>query len=435
MLRPITVLLGVCLVALTLAIILTLRLAPALNHGDLLATVGWRVTMTDTTYRFTITDLERSLNLAREYAIGSNGGLVFAPTGERVMIPHGDGVSLLDLQSGLMSRTPPTSLPRLNNSMWATDGQTFMLVAGEQALSATDPLPRAEITLIDAETGTTRNLSEGVLNAVLSPSGAYVLTTQDDGLYVVDLNTDETWQAQALPDGGRYLNFIWSVEGDRLAVVRSLNMETDLFVLDVESREMRNLTADITERPVIVNWSPNGEQIALTAGLMSERVLYMIDFESGATEHIATADQNGLDQLWGVIWRPDSQSYVIQTGAIGWVDTGQPTARLYWRDSDGTLTQITDYGDGAQWSADGRYILYRTSRPSPRLGVFDTRTGTASHQQTRTGIGFIQPQWTSDSRHVIFNDLNRLYQWDIVTNTVTEITPNPFGVIIYALYE
>ena len=435
MFRPTIALIGVFTTLTTALLLITVALGPSLPSGDVLMTASWRVTLSDTQYLFTVTDLDRDITVERPLE-GGGSNLAFSPTGERVMIPQGDGISVIDMQSGDFIRTPSTASPQLIGSGWSSDGNRYMMIAGEQALNlnpniSTD-IPEASILVLDVDSQQTTTLEETALTARFSPAGTHVMLIADDELVIAEVDTGDTWTATTREETARFQNFIWSPGGAYLAFSRSLDAETDLLLLDIATREITNLTADITERVESVHWSPAGTHIALIAGLLGERVLYLIDVTDGTTEQIVTTAE--IPQLWDVIWSPDNRNFAIQTGIETRVDNGIEATQVHAY-YDGALTLVTAFADDALWSADGRYLLYRTSQPTARLGLLDLQTGARQHIETRGGASLVHAAWGSNTNQVLFNEFGGIFRWDLRTNTVEDISPHPFGIILYTVYD
>jgi Tol biopolymer transport system component len=160
-------------------------------------------------------------------------------------------------------------------------------------------------------------------------------------------------------------NPTWAPDGNAIAFTGMSRGLTDLWILDVASGQVRQLTndpfADLTPA-----WSPDGKRIAFATDRFSSRLetidigtyrLALIDPAGGQPEAVGafTRGKNINPQ-----WAPDAQS-------IFFISDRDGISNLYRVTLDGTLTQLTDIATG----------LSGITATSPALSVA-TRTGMAA---------------------------------------------------------
>jgi len=137
----------------------------------------------------------------------------------------------------------------------------------------------------------------------------------------------------------------WSPDGSRLAfcAVPPGETETEIFVIDMSSREQMRLTnnpsADLD--PI---WSPDGSRIAFTSTRDSNFEIYLIN--SDGTNLVNLTNHPSVDRE--PIWSPDGSQIAFTSDRGG-------GGNVYTLNADGTnLTQLTDYSGSGLLNSKGR---------------------------------------------------------------------------------
>jgi len=183
-----------------------------------------------------------------------------------------------------------------------------------------------------------------------------------------------------------------------------LNYPTDIYVVDVARRRVRNLTRD--ERTEYCwSWLGGGRGIVF-ASVPSDRM------KSGPTSiDVVTADGKQRQRLFSskgdLCPTPSPEGHRIL-----FVTQGERRRGLYVMRIDGThkqrLTRSREGAFGATWSPDGQQILF--VREFPPIPYVTTRSdiyvinadGTGLHRLTRTKRDESEPAWSPDGQNIAF---------------------------------
>ena len=165
----------------------------------------------------------------------------------------------------------------------------------------------------------------------------------------------------------------WSLDGTRVAFLRSSGPGESLVIVDPRSREILATTDPLIDLDTdSIAWSPDGRSIAIAGTVAGSSALYIVDTISGDLTPLPI-DYAGLE----VYWRPpDGGQLMFNGGKNGNVG-------LFMVDvEDGSVTAIAETAcPGAQirpngWTPDGRRALITCLGDSGiRTVVLDPTTG------------------------------------------------------------
>jgi dipeptidyl aminopeptidase/acylaminoacyl peptidase len=171
--------------------------------------------------------------------------------------------------------------------------------------------------------------------------------------------------------GGEHHAPRWSLDGTRLALIRSTGGADVIVVVDpaggviATSATFRDIDSDS------VMWSPDGKQIAIAATGRSGRGIYLVDAGDGTDRDLGVKSQT-LEMYW----RPPRGEELLFRSSDA--TPGLAIVSL----ADGTVRPlIPGAADGATlrplgWMPDGRAILYQTTHPENlRTVIRDLETG------------------------------------------------------------
>jgi TolB protein len=131
-----------------------------------------------------------------------------------------------------------------------------------------------------------------------SPNGkyiAYVALGKQSSINVINVTNGKRDQLTKYP--GINGAPAWSPDGSKLAMVLSKDGAPKIYVLDLETKELRRVTSGgaIDTEPF---WDPNGQSIVFTSNRGGKPQIYRVILQSGAVERITyTGDYNATPSL------------------------------------------------------------------------------------------------------------------------------------------
>jgi hypothetical protein len=181
-----------------------------------------------------------------------------------------------------------------------------------------------------------------------SPDGSSIAFSTATHSYVMELDTGELRQ---LPRSGQ-LN--WSPDGTRLVYVSFPDGDAEIFVMDADGGNARQLTHNDCGdfEPV---WLPDGDHIGWSSQLHGNADIFVMDAEGGSLERLTDDEAHDAYPHWS----PDGSRVVFCSDRAGnW--------EIYAMNADGTDVErltFTDAFNGApKWSPDGTRIAFESNR-------------------------------------------------------------------------
>jgi TolB protein len=227
---------------------------------------------------------------------------------------------------------------------------------------------------------------------VYSPEGGSVVyaSNQNGGVFDLFYFTFEGAQLTRLTEFiGNVISPTFSPDGRQVLFAnRNTEGPTSLWVVDI-SGENPNLLYSGPSPIVAVDWSPTGERIAF-AMAVDQPDSYEI-FVMNADGSDARQLTRGLPGIGGSVdWSPDGRSLLIYAGLPGdknvfLIDVAEETA-----------AQLTNGGNNAasSFSPDGQWIAFNSLRNNDQADIFIMRPdGTDVRQVTDNPEPDWQPQW------------------------------------------
>ena len=288
---------------------------------------------------------------------------------------------------------------------WSPDGRK--LVFGKRPKrsgAACRPAGRCadEIYVINADGTGLRRLTRNAASdgePVWSPDGRRIAFIRDRDRHTANIyvmNADGSGQRRLTPtlhrQTGGWVELRWSPDWTKIAFVDSAGHlgVPDIFVMNADGSGLRNVTNTATTSFGSA-WSPDGRRIAY------------LDYEglrgASAPLYVVNADGTGKQRLTGPVmvdlgppsWSPDGRTLAF-TGRGG---------DIYTVRADGTglrkLTRGPGWDVGADWSPDGRRILFMSDRDDPGDSIdlyVMNADGSGQRNLTHTpGVSELFPSW------------------------------------------
>lgn len=186
---------------------------------------------------------------------------------------------------------------------------------------------------------------------------------------------------------------------EEIAFLGYVNMQDDLFIMDIGRNIARNLMATPDMNDYGPAWSPDGTQIAFSSLDDPIQSIYLINADGSHLRRLT----EGPGSDFSPEWSPDGRQ-------IAFVSTrGSGDLNLYVMDADGSnmrqLTEDRRVDRSPAWSPDGRQIAFYSDRDSAIGGVYVMDADGSNERPLAQGGDF--PAWSPDGTQIAFISLNR----------------------------
>ena len=229
-----------------------------------------------------------------------------------------------------------------------------------------------------------------------SPDGSRIAFNRVVTPAVWVMNADGTNQRRLAKVGN--LTFAWSPDSTKIALLPYHEGETELFVIDIDGANLRQLTDNDLEEwgP---SWSPDGAKIAFTANRDGTGEVFVINADGTNQRQISRG--GGVMPVWSADGRlayagadsnKEENDYEIHV--VEFLDGGHLLVRQY---------TYNDHNDSdPSWSPDGTRIVHFSDHDISVIVVRD-------YLSRRLGPWGTQLAWTPDSRQIMFQNRGDIY--------------------------
>lgn len=235
--------------------------------------------------------------------------------------------------------------------------------------------------------------------AVWSPEGSRIACKSNAGgsdLYVIDVfggRIDRLTENRAAED-----EFAWSPDGTQIAYVAVEGQRQDIYVVDVETRDIRQITRGSGNFNFSPAWSPDGTRIAFRAS-RDGRPGQLFVVNADGTDQRVLAD--GSSNVSPLLWSPDGTQILFERAAD--VRFSQNLSIVDLTTSDVYPLIEGSYNARPAWSPNGESIAF-VSRRGGDYALYLMSTG--DQQPRSTGVPantYTTPRWSHDGRQIVFD--------------------------------
>jgi TolB protein len=254
----------------------------------------------------------------------------------------------------------------------------------------------------DEHTDDNGNEGGGILEPAARRGGTRIVFDSRRGssldLYVMKIDGSGLQPITTAPGAERGPS--WSPDGSRIAYYGADDEQAnyDIFVINADGTDPRNLTNSPTVDDRYPSWSPDGDQIVFHSNPEGDYDLYMVNADGTDIHPITDNDAQDL----GPDWSPDGRYIAFHTDAWGYpfeiaildLETGE-----VWR-----VTDSEALSSFPTWSPDGRKLAYHTiDAETSGVNIHIIGADRSEERVLITGLDRSAfPDWSPDGRSIIF---------------------------------
>ena len=245
-------------------------------------------------------------------SIDGRGGMAWSPRGDLIASAERYAVRVTDVSTGESKVVSPEVGPGdyLGFSSWLPDGGSLLFCSS--------PSTGAEVHKVSAGTylydltGASAIMLADNCGALLSPDGRSYAYSDDYGVYLASV--DGTESARLLAAG--YDLGGWLPDGSALALGRKscLTGDHDIYSMQVDSDEVVRVTDSSDVPKESAGWSPAANRVAYSALLSDRQALFLLDMNTGELRELLTSAREF--HIHGPRWSPDGR-YISFSGGGG----------------------------------------------------------------------------------------------------------------------
>ncbi len=217
----------------------------------------------------------------------------------------------------------------------------------------------------------------------------------NDDIYL--LRTGDKEMIRLTKDMGNNTYPLWSPNGDYIAFLSDRDGRLDLYVMDADGRNPRNLSSNDDDIMGPFNWSPDSTQIAFGSTYDdSSREIYVVDVRSG---ELTALTDNGIfeDQP---TWSPDGSHIAYKSSdqqgnglSIVKLQTGQTVQLL---ENEPWIFYM-------DWSPDGNWIAFETVHQDGHARVDVIKVDGSQRYESICGdLWAGDPFWSTKGDWIVF---------------------------------
>lgn len=186
-----------------------------------------------------------------------------------------------------------------------------------------------------------------------------------------------------------------SPDGRRVALVKGLGQNWDLYIANADGSDMRRITdhGAVDYQPA---WSPDGTRLAFTSARDGHQEIYLVQPDGSGLSQLTRGSAHNSDPSWS----RDGRQLLFRSERDG-------SGQIYVMNADGSgqraLTAPPDVYAGASWAPDGQRILLSSARER-RNELYTIRSdGTDERRLTTSASGHSAAgHWSPDGRSIAF---------------------------------
>lgn len=320
--------------------------------------------------------------------------LAFIKDDSELYVVNSDGTELTNLYSLSFCKTPRSQVA------WLANNQQVAFTRGCDGFTLEDPgffaVYVSDLSNPEATKATEIDANSLQSDLYLSPDGTQVAFVQKGDIYSMNSDGTELTNLTNAPNdyssGGSGLT--WSPDGKRIAGYLGKYPQQQIYVLDTETKSLRNLTnnSDNEVYNVKLIWSPDGKKIAYYQGQSGDRLgnqqdIYLVDVATGDSVNVT----NKPGEYHQLSWSPDGKYIAFSLGEY----SGQDIYTLAL--DTGELRQLNQQAvvgvPAVSWSSDGEKVAFTREKDGNSILYVVNKNGEDLQQLTANSESVYFPTW------------------------------------------
>ncbi len=205
-------------------------------------------------------------------------------------------------------------------------------------------------------------LSGQATEFALSPDGKQIAFVVRGEIFVV--SAERGGEAKRLTDHPyRDFDIDWSPDSRKLAFISERDGNREVYVLDVQTRELKRLTNTPDAVESNPQWSPTGNLVAFVRGPFGQQLCW-VDVQTGEEKVVIEGPFIGEfewspDGRWICFNRRDNANNVTDLYIVPW-SGGTPI----------NVTRMPYWNGSIVWTKDGKHIVFRSRRTDDNTDIY-----------------------------------------------------------------
>jgi Tol biopolymer transport system component len=267
-------------------------------------------------------------------------------------------------------------LPTATSAADATCAQTLKNAAraGTKILFDSDRDGNGEIYIMNLDGSGLTNLTQHLAEEwghQWSPMGDKIsfLSNRDGEPYLYVMNRDGS-NPTRVTDIPTMEGYMWSPTGDKIAFVHESNNQRDIYVISQNGSGLVNLTQNPSDEWEF-SWSPDGQKIAFVSNGDGDNEIYVIQSNGSGLTQLTHNNGNDEHPSWSPFYDQLVFTSDVKPGEVDPSSGGMKDQYLYVASSDGmTMTFLSSdpqlrFSYNPKWSPGGGRIVFADVENGP----------------------------------------------------------------------
>ena len=231
---------------------------------------------------------------------------------------------------------------------------------------------------------------------------AYTQTRQDDSTALYLMKPDGTDRRCLVDTDGPDDHPAWSPDGRQLAFVGGTGDVDQVFVIRADGTGLRQVTDSPSITKEDLDWSPDGLRIAYSTSASLDSgpfSIHVVDVDGSHDETIAETRLPDVEYVELADWSPDGRTILYSTD--GGAGTGLWTMTPAGHDKAPLRDEPGDFGGGAVYSPDGSSLVFQADLDGGCIYRSDARARHLTRLTQGCSEGFVL-DWSPNGEWIVW---------------------------------